>query len=172
MKKYIMLVLLFVVFAGSSKAFAHTGLKQANPSANAVIKKDVKQVMLHFETKIENLSTLSVTKNGQAVDATVSVQGNMMTGTFAKPLENGKYTVTYKIIGADSHKIENSYEFTVDKSSTSKVEPNVTKEEKPAKADQATKSKEEQKDRTPMIAIISVVLILLIIGVVIIRRKK
>ncbi|UVI33285.1 copper resistance CopC family protein [Paenibacillus spongiae] len=96
-------------------AFAHTGLETASPSENELIKEPLTEIRLKFNTDIETLSRITL-KDEQENEIAIAVEidQDTMTGTLDKPLDNGKYTVNWSIMGEDTHVIKGNYTFTVD----------------------------------------------------------
>ncbi|UZJ77505.1 copper resistance protein CopC [Fictibacillus sp. KU28468] len=178
MKKYILILTAVFFLCSASIASAHTGLESSQPAEGAVIKENLSKITLTFESKIENLSTMKVTKDGKPLDVKVDVKNNIMTGTAPSPLENGKYKVNYKIIGADGHIIQKDYSFAVQKPKEEKAVKAPKKErakgEKTQKEEQQKKAeKAESKSNNAAAPVFIVVLLIVIIGAVLfIKRRK
>ena len=83
---------------------------------------------MEFNTKIETTSTVKVFNENkeEIIVSNTQVNDNMMTGGFMSPLDNGTYTVEWKIIGADGHPIQGTYSFMV---SQDELEDPVASEE-------------------------------------------
>ena len=115
MKKLIYATLV-LLFAFSSTAFAHTGLTSSSPADGENITEDVHEIVLEFNTKIETTSIVKVfNENKEEITVSnIQVSDNAMTGGFISPLDNGTYTVEWKIIGADGHPIQGTYSFVID----------------------------------------------------------
>ncbi|MDN4523790.1 copper resistance CopC family protein [Fictibacillus fluitans] len=179
MNKYIWLLTAILFFSTASIASAHTGLESSVPKDGDVVKENISKITLTFETKIENLSTMKVTRDGKPVDIKTAVNDKVLTGTSPDPLENGKYNVDYKIIGADGHVIEKGLSFTVNKPEEKKEvkkEPEKNTEKAPA-AKQKEKSeqkaeKTESKTNSSAPVFIVIVVIVIAIAVWLIKRKK
>lgn len=109
--KRIISATLILLFAFSSSAYAHTGLTSSSPADGDDINEDVYEI---FNTKIELTSTVKVfNENNEEIASNTQVIDNVMTSGFMEPLENGTYTVEWKIIGADGHPIQGNYSFNV-----------------------------------------------------------
>ena len=105
---------LILVFAFSASAYAHTGLTSSTPADGDDIAEDVYEIVLEYNTKIESTSTVKVfNENNEEIDGNTMVNDNVMTSGFNEPLDNGTYTVEWKIIGADGHPIQGTYSFMV-----------------------------------------------------------
>lgn len=129
MKRIIFATLIFV-FAFSSAASAHSGLTSSSPADGEEVAEDVHEIVLEFNTKIETTSTIKVFNaiEEEIIVSNIQVIDNKMTGAFKSPLDDGEYTVNWKIIGADGHPIPGSYAFVV--SQDALVDP-VASEETP-----------------------------------------
>ena len=103
------------MFAFSSAVSAHTGLTSSSPADGEEVAEDVHEIVLEFNTKIETTSTVKVFNENkeEIIISNTQVNDNMMTGGFMSPLDNGTYTVEWKIIGADGHPIQGTYSFMV-----------------------------------------------------------
>lgn len=179
MKKYIVILTAVFFLLSASIASAHTGLETSKPAEGSVVKDKITQLNLTFETKIENLSTMKVTRDGKPVDVKVKVNNNEMTGTASAPLENGKYDVNYKIVGADGHVIQKSYSFTVQqpkeeavkKAEPKKEEKKEVKPKKEEKAEPKEKNSDSSSKSTATLFIV-IMIVAVIVAVVVIRKRK
>ncbi|HZG83650.1 copper resistance CopC family protein [Paenibacillus sp.] len=109
----IMIVLLSMLFPAG--AFAHATLKHAAPGDQEVVTQPLTEIVLEFNSRIENLSTLALLDGqGQEIPVQTSVGKTTLTGTLQEPLSSGQYQVIYNIVAADGHRIEKEYSFTVD----------------------------------------------------------
>ena len=113
--KRIISATLILLFAFSSAVSAHTGLTSSSPAEGEEVVEDVHEIVLEFNTKIETTSTVKVFNENkeEIIIGNTQVSDNMMTGGFMSPLDNGTYTVEWKIIGADGHPIQGTYSFMV-----------------------------------------------------------
>jgi copper resistance protein C len=70
---------------------------------------------LEFNTKIETRSTIKVFNviEEEIIVSNIQVNDDVLTGAFRSPLDDGGYTVDWKIIGADGHPIKGGYSFVV-----------------------------------------------------------
>lgn len=113
---FVLLIMLAAMLAliAPTTALAHTGLERAVPASGETVVKEVKAISLQFETKIESLAVLKITDGaGTNIPVKATVGTNSLQGALEAPLKDGKYTVTWRIIGEDSHAIKGSYSFTV-----------------------------------------------------------
>ncbi len=126
--KRIISATLILLFAFTSTVSAHTGLTSSSPANGEEVTVDVNEIVLEFNSKIESTSTVKVF-NESKEEISVSdkqVNDNKMIGGFMSPLENGTYTVEWKIIGADGHPIQGTYSFMVNQEVLE--EPVITEE--------------------------------------------
>lgn len=186
-KLFLLTFIFFLTYVGS--ALAHTGLESSSPQNGDIIKEELKQITLTFETKIEQGSTFELQN---LIGETLSVENitlseNQLVGTFSNPLENGEYQVNWKIIGADGHLIEGEFSFTVDLPVTEalaeeqvKTQEETQSQPKVAEKEDATvnevKVEEIQQNKLPSYVIPSIigVLIIIVMGsfLLMMKRKK
>lgn len=115
LKKSIILALLFLI-AFTPSALGHSGLSSSTPASGEVVKGELSSLTLLFNTTVEKTSTLKVL-NEDGVEVPIEeilINQNEMIGKLGKPLEEGEFTVEWKIIGKDGHPIENTYSFRVE----------------------------------------------------------
>ncbi|MGO1057501.1 copper resistance CopC family protein [Planococcus sp. FY231025] len=123
MKKIMMLLVLFLVLTPFA-AHAHTALTDSNPASGETLAEQPGQIELVFNTDIEEGSSMALQgPNGAVEVADLSLNGNMMFGSVATNLENGSYTISWKIIGADGHPIEGEVPFSVEIATEAVEEP-------------------------------------------------
>lgn len=113
--KRIISATLILFFAFTTTVSAHTGLTSSSPADGEDITEDVHEVLLEFNSKIESTSTVKVFNENkeEIIVSNIQTSENVMTGAFMSPLDNGTYTVEWKIIGADGHPIQGTYSFMV-----------------------------------------------------------
>ncbi len=98
----------------SSPAFAHTKLKSAVPADGSTVETAPAAFALTF-SEPARLTALSVQKDGGAeqkitgLPATASAEVRIP----APKLEHGRYTLSYRLVGADGHAINGKLTFTV-----------------------------------------------------------
>ncbi|MDQ2639375.1 MAG: copper resistance protein CopC [Pseudomonadota bacterium] len=112
MNRLMTTILLAAVF--SSPALAHTKLKASIPSEGSTVETAPLAFTLTF-SEPARLTALSVQKEGGAeqkitgLPASVSAEAKVP----APKLENGRYTLNYRLVGADGHLINGKVSFTV-----------------------------------------------------------
>jgi methionine-rich copper-binding protein CopC len=113
-------ITILLVFSLNGHAFAHTGLESSSPQNGETISEEIQQIILIFETKIEQTSTIQV-KSADGTEVPVkdiTITDKQMVGNLETPLVHGDYQVLWNIIGADGHPIEGTFTFSVNKPNT------------------------------------------------------
>jgi copper resistance protein C len=149
--KKIILFLFCTLLIVPSFVSAHTSLSSSNPSEGQVVTENLEQIILTFATSIEELSTMDLVKDGNLIPLEgIKVENNQLTGTIAKPLENGSYIIQWTIVGEDGHPIKGEINFAVQMDQNALEESPVTPEESEANQeddsqnDQIAQNSEEQ----------------------------
>lgn len=167
----------FLMFTTSS--FAHTGLKDSSPVNDEIVKEELKTITLTFETKIELSSTFKLeNSNGESIPLEdISLNENQMVGNLTSPLDNDRYQVHWRIIGADGHPIEGEFTFQVDVPVDEAKEPEQKAKKETIKEPESSNSEEEDdQNNLPAYVIPGVIGILIALFVAsflsIMRRGK
>lgn len=107
-----------LVLCSPVHTFAHTQLETSSPKEGELLTTEITEISLQFNTTIESLSSLKLINSANQeipLDPTTINENTMIrqlsNGT---ALENGDYTVEWKIVGKDGHPIEGNYTFTVE----------------------------------------------------------
>ncbi|MFF2587148.1 copper resistance protein CopC [Peribacillus butanolivorans] len=183
-KLFLFTFIFFLAFVNN--ALAHTGLESSSPQNGAIVKEELQEITLTFESKIEQNSTFEIQNlNGDSIPVkNISITENKMVGSFSNPLENGKYQAKWKIIGADGHPIDGDFSFSVDMPVTEtpaevqkepkKEDAKQVEENKPKTANEPKEEIEQNKLPSYIIPSIIGVLIVIVVGsfIWILRRKK
>ncbi|RZT23332.1 copper resistance CopC family protein [Fictibacillus sp. BK138] len=176
MKKTVLSFLLLFVIAFNlpSSVLAHSDLESATPAKGEKVTTDLEAVVLTFSTKIESLSTMKLKNENEEIPLQISIEDNQMTGKMNNRLENGNYTVEYKIIGADGHVIEGNYSFSVDR--PEQAQPKEEPEENQDNTEQVLpeQDKKEQPGNPSYFGplTIGLVIIIAIVSFFAFRRKR
>ncbi|GIO12706.1 hypothetical protein J19TS2_22610 [Cohnella xylanilytica] len=102
---------LFVFPGGLS---AHSTIVSTEPAQSEVVEKPLEQVRVQFNETVEPVRFEVENSSGEAVAAKAEANGKTLTAAFDEPLsENGSYTATWHVIGADGHAIKGSLSFEV-----------------------------------------------------------
>lgn len=133
---------------------AHTSISSSNPSEGQVVTENLEQIILTFATPIEELSTMDLVKDGNIIPiGDIKVENKQLSGTIAKPLDNGPYVIQWKIVGEDGHPIKGEVNFVVQMEQTQSETNPVTPEENEVKQEDTTQSEQiEQKSDEQNIA--------------------
>lgn len=110
----------------TNAASAHTELTKSNPAAGDVVTAMPTAISLEFSENLLLLSdqevntvTLTAPNGGEIAISSQSVIQNVLTADLASAASedggfvNGDYTVTYKVVAADGHKVSNEFTFTL-----------------------------------------------------------
>jgi copper transport protein len=116
LKRFVLLgLLLFFLFPQSVSA--HASLVQANPAANSELAKAPLQIVLTFNERLDDsLFSLDVfNSQGKEVTENKPSMGKKQRKLRIElpSLDDGLYTVSYQVISADGHPVQDSYVFIV-----------------------------------------------------------
>ncbi|WP_154306672.1 copper resistance protein CopC [Metabacillus lacus] len=145
MKRLVFFILAAVLLL-PGQAFAHTHLKDASPQDGETIIEPISEVELIFDTNIENLSTMTLNLGEEEIELDQRIENEVLAGTASAPLENGNYTLSWDIIGADGHQMQDSISFTVDaEQPEAAVEETAPEEQLPAAEDEEVVQEDEEE---------------------------
>jgi methionine-rich copper-binding protein CopC len=107
-----------LVLSGTMAAFAHAHLVRATPAAGGTVQAAPSEVTLRFSEKLEpKFSSVLVRDSaGKQVDkgdATVDKADRMVIRVLLPQLEPGVYTVEWRAVSADTHKVNGNFTFKV-----------------------------------------------------------
>jgi methionine-rich copper-binding protein CopC len=115
-KLVVLLISLFFI----APASAHTSLVSSNPEAGLVLNEVPAEVRLSFSESLllvdtKNPNRIEVINGvGQVVSGMTMIEGAEIYTALDLSLEpTGEYTVSYRVVSADGHPVEGSYQFTV-----------------------------------------------------------
>jgi copper resistance protein C len=102
----------------TAAAFAHAHLVRATPAAGGTVKTAPAEVALTFNEKLEPAFSTAVIRDaaGRQVDkadARVDKADRTTVRVSLPPLEPGVYTVEWRVMSADTHKINGTFTFRV-----------------------------------------------------------
>ncbi|GIQ63270.1 hypothetical protein PACILC2_18380 [Paenibacillus cisolokensis] len=115
-QKYRLLLAVLIACAVLPRtAWGHSALVESSPEANSVVKQPPTEITLTFNTKIEPVSAIVVKREDKTsvALAETKVDGKRIVASLEEPLENGRYTVDWSIIGEDGHAIDGAFAFEV-----------------------------------------------------------
>lgn len=112
-----------ILFASSlvpTVLLAHTELKASNPANGAVVNKSPENIKLSFSEDVQLLKLVITDSSKKAVPIAFSPSAATQEAfTVVLPaLKEGAYAVKWTALGDDGHKVEHSFNFTVDAHAT------------------------------------------------------
>jgi methionine-rich copper-binding protein CopC len=183
MKKILFIISFLIAFP--IIASAHTTVSTSTPSKGDIIKEELRELTVEFAGEIENQGTLTLVMGQEEIEFdTISIEENKITGLLPSPLENGSYTLTWKVASRDGHVLTGDIPFSVDlpkvdagkaaETNENVGNKKVTPANDNAKAETEQKTTETVKDNRLLISTLSVfvLVVLLAIGIWILLRKK
>jgi copper resistance protein C len=122
-------------------------LSSSNPTEGQVVTENLEQITLDFATTIEELSKMELVKDGNKVAlGEIKVENKQLIGRISKPLENGSYTIQWKIVGEDGHPINGEINFGVQTDQNQSHNNPVTPEEKQGTQEENTQTDKEEQN--------------------------
>lgn len=170
-------LLVFILLVTPHSAFAHTHMVSSSPEKDEQVEQPIDQIQLDFHTDIAPLSSFTVTGEQGTIELEeIQVEGARMTGLLAGDLENGTYTVDWKIVGEDGHPMEGSYSFSVNvpesaDESVTAVDPDTNSNDE-ATADTAVVKERASLSMPMLIAGIVIIAVILAVVLVVLRRRR
>jgi copper resistance protein C len=113
-------LLLLPLLLASAWLHAHTGLETASPADGAVLKASPEALELTFSGDVQLLK-LDVANAAGAAQETGFAAAATAAKTFSvtlPALAPAAYTVSWTVLGADGHRVEGNFGFTVDPAAT------------------------------------------------------
>jgi methionine-rich copper-binding protein CopC len=104
--------------SGAVAAFAHAHLVRATPAEGGTVKSPPNEVTLKFNEKLEPAFSLAVVRDstGKQVDkadAHVDKADRTIVRISLPPLDPGVYTVEWRAMSSDTHKVNGNFTFRV-----------------------------------------------------------
>jgi hypothetical protein len=115
-KLLLVLAAVGVVLVPATPALAHNQLVSAAPDRDATLRKAPTAVTLAFLQRLDPESTTVVVSDAGKRPVPASepvVKAKTAAVTLDGPLDNGRYTVAYRVVSVDGHPVQGSYTFTV-----------------------------------------------------------
>lgn len=108
-----------VWLAGAGFAWAHSGLIRAEPPAESTISHAPDEVKLFFSEGLEPEYSSARVENADGVqvdqqDSRVDQADPLLLRVSLQPLEQGEYTVIWRVLSVDSHVTEGRFTFAVE----------------------------------------------------------
>lgn len=192
MKKILFVLSFMLVFPIMTSA--HTTVSVSTPSAGQVITEKLREMTVEFAEEIENQGDLTLVNEQEEIEIdAISIGEKKISGTLPSPLENGSYTLTWKVASKDGHLLTGQIPFTVSipeivnddedavqdevGQASETAETNKSNQKTPVNENTNLENKEKSEtveDNGSLIFTISVIalVILLVLGIFIILRKK
>jgi copper resistance protein C len=147
MKKIWMIaILIFISFNSKIEVFAHSYTKESNPAEGEIVEEPLDMIDITFETEIETIGELFITDNDETYQVeNITIEEDKLIAKFDKPLENGEYKATWKIVGEDGHPLEGIISFTVQVPDQSKTETSTREETENQTEDSEQEAQEPRK---------------------------
>lgn len=114
--RYLSVGAVVAAVAMAGPAWAHARLVSSNPARDATVSSPSTIRLTFSERLVPAFSRFEVTNASgaeQTVRTVVSDDGLTITGTPARTLAPGAYTITWTIASSDGHRMTGSYGFTV-----------------------------------------------------------
>jgi copper resistance protein C len=125
MKPSIFAIIAAMALSLPGLANAHSKLLSSNPGANASVVKPTKLTLVFSESFLAPMSGVEIAMTGmpgmadhppmpiKGFTTSVAPDGKTMIVSLPRPLPAGNYDLKWHIVGADQHKMEGGYSFTV-----------------------------------------------------------
>lgn len=110
------LAVVLAILLPGTPAWAHTGLVSSDPAKDATLGRAPASVTLTFSGRINpDFTTIVVSDEAkQRVPASAPADDDRSSMvSLTQPLNNGAYTVAYRVVSVDGHTVQGSYAFTV-----------------------------------------------------------
>ncbi len=128
---FILLISLIALFSIGPSASAHVSLVSTSPGENSIVDHLPAQVVIEFNEPLiiigaENPNFLTVTSQtgASATSGEIQVSGSTISIALNEAIsEIGEFTVNYRVISGDGHKVSGSYDFTVSSEATGLSSP-------------------------------------------------
>lgn len=146
-KIWMIAILILISFNSKIEVFAHSYTKESNPAEGEIVEKPLDMIVITFETEIETIGELFLTHNNEIYQVeNITIEEDKLIGKFDKPLENGQYQATWKIVGEDGHPLEGTISFTVQVPDQSQNEPSNKEDETGKNLGQETQEQKKEDD--------------------------
>jgi copper resistance protein C len=107
-----------LILSAVTTAFAHAHLVRATPTAGGTVHEAPAEVLLRFNEKLESVFSSVVVRDstGKQVDkhdAQVDKADRLLMRVSLPPLTPGTYKVEWRVMSADTHKVNGNFTFMV-----------------------------------------------------------
>ncbi len=117
-KAYVLVAAAILLLGGAASALAHAHLVRAVPAAGGSVSIAPSEVTLRFNEKLESAFSSVVVRDagGKQIDkgdGTVDKKDRMVIRVSLPTLERGVYKVEWRVMSADTHKVNGDFTFKV-----------------------------------------------------------
>lgn len=153
--------------------WGHTSLEQATPEEGMVTAPPT-DIILLFNTTIGEQSTVQLTTAaGEPVPLTsLSVEEETLYADIDADLSEGEYQITWSIVGADGHGIEDSYTFHYEEESSPDSSGETGEPEPVSEEENAALSSERADPPLSTAFLLGGFFILAIVSAIMLRRRR
>lgn len=126
----VLCAMLPMLLAGVLPAQAHAKLVRTSPSDGATLSASPPEVALVFNEPIDpKFVTIRVTSDGRedVTKGAAEAEGSAVYQPVRSPLDEGRYSVAYKVTSKDGHPVSGSFSFQVGDGKGDGVEPSASK---------------------------------------------
>ncbi len=108
-------LMLAVLTMMSVSAWAHTELTASEPAADAQLQASPQELKLTFSSQVQLMSVSLVKGDSEKVELNFTRGSeSMQSHSISLPaLEVGLYTVSWGVLGSDSHQVQGKYSFSI-----------------------------------------------------------
>ena len=113
MRALLVPAVLLAAGSAATAAQAHAHLTGASPKAASTAPAPARLTLRFSEGLVARFSTFDLSGPSGPVRVKVAASGATLTGTPARPLAPGGYTVRWRVVSTDTHRSQGVYDFTV-----------------------------------------------------------
>ena len=103
-------------------ADAHSALVSSSPAAGSTVAAAPTSIVLNFDEAVQELSksaiSVSSPTGAEMVDGSIKIAGPVVQASLAPFTDEGAYTVTFRIVSADGHEVNDTFAFNFFKSAS------------------------------------------------------
>lgn len=174
LKKTFLVALLLAASLSAPSVNAHTHLLSTNPANGAEVTTELSSISLTYDDQIEEGSFFKVTSSeGQNMKVeTFTIEDRMLTGSFAQPLVNDSYIVTWTSISKDGHPQTGKFSFTVNVHTEEQATSSAEQREEEESTVQNEPTEENKSSNILLIALGLLATIVITSSIILLKRKK
>ncbi|MFI6909524.1 copper resistance protein CopC [Nonomuraea sp. NPDC050394] len=140
-----------ILLGTASPALAHDALRSSDPAKGSTVT-SVDEVKLEFTAKVRMPFVIVRGDGGEFHEGKPALDGKVVTQALKGTLQDGKYTIAYRVVSSDGHPIEGEIPFTVKgapKPETSATPSESTSAAAPAPSEQSPSEQVLTPEQTP-----------------------